>query len=65
MALVREQIEHLEHVLKEDGDWKNYSHSRKWLKKQLNRFMRRKNKIIEEDEVGRKTKRKPFKGWEY
>lgn len=35
----------------------------KWMKNQMNRFMRR--KPIEEDEVGCKTNRKPIKGWEF
>lgn len=29
----------------------------------MNKFMRR--KPIEDDEVGRKTNRKPIKGWEF
>ena len=33
------------------------------MKKQMNRFMRR--KPIEEDEVGCKSNSKPTKGWEY
>lgn len=35
----------------------------KWMKNQMNRFMRR--KPIEDDEVGCKSNRKPIKGWEY
>lgn len=35
----------------------------KWMKKQMNRFIRR--KPIEEDEVGSKSNRKPTKGWEF
>ena len=35
----------------------------KWMKNQMNRFMRR--KPIEEDEVGGKSNRKPVKGWEF
>lgn len=35
----------------------------KWMKKQMNRFMRR--KPIEEDEVGGKSNSKPTKGWEF
>jgi hypothetical protein len=35
----------------------------KWMKKQMNRFMRR--KAIEDDEVGGKSNRKPIKGWEF
>jgi hypothetical protein len=35
----------------------------KWMKNQMNRFLRR--KPISEDEKGYKTNRKPVKGWEY
>ena len=35
----------------------------KWMKKQMNRFMRRKS--IEEDDVGSKSNKKPTKGWEF
>ena len=35
----------------------------KWMKNQMNRFIRR--KPIEEDEVGRKSNRKIVKGWEF
>ena len=35
----------------------------KWIKNQINRFIRR--KPIEDDEVSIKTSRKPTKGWEY
>jgi hypothetical protein len=35
----------------------------KWMKNQMNRFMRR--KPIEDDEVGGKSNRKPIKGWEF
>lgn len=35
----------------------------KWMKRQMNKFMRR--KPIEEDEVGYKSSKKPTKGWEY
>ena len=35
----------------------------KWMKKQMNRFMRR--KPIEGDDVGCKSNSKPTKGWEY
>lgn len=65
MATARDQIEHLEHWFKNtEKPWKKYSHSRKWLKKQLSRFERRKNKIIKEDDVGGKQRRS-FIGWEY
>lgn len=49
----------------EDKPWKNYSRSRKWMKKQMNRYMRRINKKVAEDDKGRKTNRKPFSGWEW
>lgn len=35
----------------------------KWMKRQMNKFIRR--KPIEEDEIGLKTNKKPTKGWEY
>lgn len=35
----------------------------KWMKNQINRFMRR--KPIEEDDKGIKTNRKPTSGWEF
>ncbi len=65
MATCREKIEHLEYYLKDSSDWKHYSKSRRWLKKQMNKYIRRKNKLIEEDDVGRKQGRKPYKFWEW
>ena len=66
MATSREQIEHLEHFWKnEEKPWKKYSRSRRWLKRQMNRFIRRNNKNIEDDELGKKQGRKPYLGWEY
>lgn len=67
MALNREQIEHLEHSLdsNEDKGWKKLSHSRKWFKKQLNKFIRIEGKKITEDSTGGKKGRKPYKGYEY
>lgn len=66
MATVRDQIEHLEHEwVDEEKPWKTYSRSRSWLKKQMNRFMRRKNKEIQDDDIGYKSNKKPVKGWEY
>lgn len=56
MATSKEQIEH---------PWIDKHKSRRWLKKQMNRFIRRKGKKITDDEVGCKTNRKPTKGWEY
>lgn len=68
MGTCREQIEHLEHCWEKENKetpWKKFSYSRKWLKKQMNRFIRRTNKKIEDDEVSVKgTKRKYF-GWEW
>lgn len=34
-----------------------------WLKKQMNRYLRRKNKKIDEDDVGCKRNTKPYCGW--
>ena len=67
MATTREQIEHLEHYWEGTGEkpWKKLSHSRKWLKRQMSRFMRRKNKKIEDDDVNVKQNKRPFLGWEY
>ena len=69
MATTREQIEHFEYWWKESGNmdnpWRHLSHSRKWLKKQMNKYIRRKNKIIEDDDIGYKQKRKPYSGYEY
>ena len=66
MATSREQIEHFEYwwVKKSDTPWKNWSHSRKWLKNQMNRYLRRKNKKIKLDDVGGKQ-RIPYSGYEY
>ncbi len=63
MSLIREKIEHLEHWWGKNKPWKNFSYSRKYLKNQMNRYLRR--KPIEEDEVGGKRGRKPYRGWEY
>ena len=74
MATTREQIEHLEHQWEEDlkkdkekenGWWRKLSRSRKYLKNQMNRYIRRQNKKIEPDDVGGKIGKKPFSGWEY
>ena len=67
MATTREKIEHFEHQWVKDSDtpWQNWSYSRKWLKKQMNRYIRRQNKKIEEDDITFKQGRKPLKGWEY
>lgn len=53
MALLMEQIEHLEHYLG------GKSHSRRWMKKQRNRKIRRTNKL-EKPVINRM-----YHGWEY
>lgn len=35
----------------------------KWMKRQMNKYIRR--KPIEDDEIGIKTNRKPTRGWEF
>lgn len=67
MGVRLEQIEHFEHfwAQKSDKPWRNLSYSRKWLKKQMNKFLRRKNKKISQDDIGYKQGRKPFCGYEY
>lgn len=61
MATTREQIEHLEYFLKDKNKpWKKLSYSRKWLKRQMNRFIRRKNK--KENYI---IDKKQYYGWEY
>jgi hypothetical protein len=69
MALTREQIEHFEYWWNKSGDmknpWRKLSHSRKWLKKQVNKYLRIKNKHIDEDDIGYKQGKKPLCGWEY
>ena len=63
MATSREQIEHPQFMRDKQRPWKYFFKSSKWLKKQMNRFIRRKK--IEPDDVGGKRGRKPCKGWEY
>ena len=50
----------------EKGELKKYckpkAREHKWLKKMMNRFIRRKSKVIDED-APLKIK-KPYKGWE-
>lgn len=65
MGLCREQIEHLERMWSNDKPWKNFSHSRRWYKKQMHKYMRLKGKKIEEDDRGGKSGRLPFMGYEY
>lgn len=65
MATSRVKIEHLEHFWENDKPWKKLSYSRRWLKKQMNKFIRRNNKKIDEDDVGGKQGKKPCRGWEY
>lgn len=67
MSLQREQIERFEVKWSKQSDtpWQNWSKSRKWLKNQMNRFMRRLNKKIDDDDRGGKLGRKPTSGWEW
>ena len=67
MSLYKEQIEHFERIFHEDSDkpWQNPSYSRKWVKKQMNKYMRLQNKKIGEDDSGGKKGRKPLCGWEW
>lgn len=70
MALCREQIEHMEHGWSKDSEtpWQNWSYSRKWLKKQMNKFIRLKGKqaLQNNDDIsGGKQGRKPCSGWEW
>ena len=52
MSLCTEKIEHLERC------WKGKSHSRRWLKNQRNRKIRR----VKNTEI---PNTKEYKGWEY
>lgn len=67
MALCREKIERLEIQWSRESDkpWKNASRSRKWMKRQMNKYIRLKGKEIFDDEVGFKQGRKPQRGYEY
>ena len=67
MALRREKIEHLEigWIKESDKPWKMSSRSRRWLKRQMNKFIRISGKKIDPDDVGYKQGRKPLRGWEY
>ena len=69
MATSREKIERFELTWRKElsgcPEWKDTSRSRKWLKEQMNRYIRRQNKKIDEDDVGGKRGRKPQKGWEF
>jgi hypothetical protein len=67
MATCKEQIERLEVQWAKESDtpWIRWSRSRKWLKHQMNRFIRRKGKKISTEDIGYKSGRKPTKGWEY
>ena len=55
MGLTREQIEHVEYWWKKNGDmdnpWRHLSKSRRWLKKQLHKYMRLQNKKIDDDDI--------------
>ena len=67
MALCREKIERFEIRWIKDSDtpWKINSRSRKWLKRQMNKFIRLCGKKIDPDDVCYKQGRKPLRGWEY
>ena len=64
MATCREKIERFE-IKWADSPWKKLSFSRRWLKQQMNKFIRRQGKKIDPDDIGGKIGRKPTKGWEY
>ena len=63
MATTREQIERIGG--NPSKPWQKYHKSRKWLKEQMNRFLRRNGKKIDDDESNFKKGGKPFKGYEY
>ena len=67
MALCREKIEHLEIKWARESDkpWQKPSYSRKWLKRQMNKYIRLKGKHIDDDDIGFKQGRKPQCCWEY
>lgn len=67
MALCREKIERLEIKWSKNSDtpWKKLSYSRKWLKRQMNKYLRLKGKEISDDDIGCKQGRKPQRGYEY
>lgn len=67
MACCREKIERLELLWRDRSDtlWKDPSYSRKWRKRQMNKFIRRQGKQIADDDCGGKRGRKPYKGWEW
>lgn len=60
MSLYKEKIEKGP-IRKMFGPTKSKIH--KWMKNQMNRFIRRQK--ISEDDVGMKTNKKSYKGWEY
>lgn len=60
MSLNREKIEKGE-IRKLFGPTKSKVH--KWMKNQMNRFIRRKSKHVEEDDSA--SIKKSYKGWEY
>lgn len=67
MALCREKIERFEiqWAMESDKPWQKPSRSRKWRKRQMNKYIRIKGKELSDDEVGFKKGRKPQRGWEY
>lgn len=76
MALNRDQIEHLENWMRDKSKpWKSFSASRKFLKRQMHKFMRIRSKKInieeENDFVDKEIHVSPShlkrmtKGWEW
>lgn len=61
MSTYREQLEHVPGTLV-NADRPKW---RKWVKKQMNRFIRRQNKKIEDDDIGSKGTKRQFLGWEW
>ena len=59
MSLIREKTEIFKRTKK--GDIKR----KRFLKRQMNKFIRLQSKNIDLDDIGFKTNRKPYKGWEY
>lgn len=61
MSLSKEQIEHLEREMDNAKSWQNPSHSRRYLKKQLHKYIRLRRK---QSFAGGKEKTY-YKGYEY
>ena len=60
MALYREQLEPYMYSEK-----RRKRKSYKWAKKQMNKWLRLKNKKINEDELANVNKKRNFFGWEF